>query len=258
VNIQYAISLWNFSHYARVDSLEEELHHIRECGCGVELWRDRFPEIQNIYSKSLRMRLKQALGDLPVSLHTARVHGFAEHRTQVDIAHDLGAHVVVVHPDEFFADGPGTLDVALCRDLVAYATESGVRIALENVVFDDQLPFLEQAIEAVDGLKICLDVGHVYRTDWPLCDYLTTLKSHIAHLHLEDTLSPAEIGSPAARPEHYTPGSGGIAREDWELLVATLVEIGFDGMAVFEIRPRNPYQTASLGMRFIDGLVCGG
>jgi hypothetical protein len=39
------------------------------------------------------------------------------------------------------------------------------------------------------------------------------------------------------------------------LLVATLREIDFDGTAVFEIRPRNPYQTAYLGRRFFDSLL---
>lgn len=250
MRIQYAISLWNFSHYAHVGSLEQELGQIRALGYGAELW-DRWPGIQNLYSQPLRPRLKTALADMPVSLHTALVHRFAEHKAQVDAAHDLGARILVVHSDEFFADDRGALDVALCRDVVAYAAEQGVCIALEN----GQLPFLEQAIAAVDGLRICLDVGHVYLTDVPMRDFLTALRSHLVHLHLQDILSPAEVDIPHAGADHYALGTGGIPRQDWELLIATLQEIGFDGTAVFEIRPRNPYQTARLGQDFLDTML---
>jgi sugar phosphate isomerase/epimerase len=250
MRIQYAISLWNFSHYADVGSLEGELGKIRALRYGVELW-NRWPGIQNLYSRALRPRLKKALADMPVSLHTDLVHSFAEHKAQVDAAHDLDARVLVVHSDEFFADDQGTLDVALCRDVVAYAAERGVCIALEN----GQLPFLEQAIAAADGLRICLDVGHVYLTDVPMRDFLTALRSHLVHLHLQDILLPAEMDIPHAGADHYAPGTGGIPRQDWELLTDTLQEIGFDGTAVFEIRPRNPYQTARLGRRFLGSLL---
>jgi sugar phosphate isomerase/epimerase len=250
MRIQYAISLWNFSHYARVGSLEQELGKIRELGCGVELW-GQWRGTQNLYGESLRVRLKKALGDMPVSLHTALAYSFAAHKAQVDAAHDLSARVLVVHSDEFFADAQGALDVALCRDVVAYAAKRGVCIALEN----GQLPFLERAIAAVDNLEICLDVGHVYLTEVPMRDFLTALKSRIVHLHLQDILSPMETDIPHAGADHYALGSGGIPSEDWELLTTTLQEIGFDGTAVFEIQPRNPYQTALLGMRFLDGLL---
>jgi sugar phosphate isomerase/epimerase len=247
VRIQYAISLWNFSHYASVGSLEQELGRIRELGYGVELW-GQWRDIEDLYSKSRRVMVKDALGDMLVSLHSAIVHTFAEHQAQVDAAHDLGASVLVVHSDEFFVSGQRQLDVTLCRNVVAYAAERGVRIALEN----GQLPFLEQAIAAVDGLKICLDIGHVYLTDAPLRDFLAAVGPRIIHLHLQDILSPAEAGLPHAGMDHYVPGSGGIPSADWRLLAATLQEMDFDGTAVFEIRPRNPYQTAHLGKHFFS------
>ncbi len=250
MKIRYSISLWNFGHYARVSSLEQELGKIRALGYGVELW-GRWRGIEDLYGEPLRARLKAALGGMPVSLHTGFVRSFGEHKAQVDAAHDLGARVLVTHSDEFYADDSGTLDIPLCRDVVAYAGERGVCIALEN----GQLPFLEQAIAAVEGLRICLDVGHVYLTDVPMRDFLTALKSHIVHLHLQDVLSPVETDLPHAGADHYMLGSGGIPREDWELLTATLQEIGFEGTAVFEIQPRNPYQTTLLGRRFFDSFL---
>lgn len=252
MKIQYAISLWNYSHYAEPGTLEQELRRIRELGYGVEMWA-QWHHGPSLYAESERARLVAALGGMPVSLHSAIVRGFEQQRVQVDAAHDLGAGVLVVHSDEFYAGEGRRLDVPLCRDVVAYAQERGVCIALEN----GQLPFLEQAIAAVEGLQICLDVGHVYLTDQPMRAFLEALKEHIVHLHLQDVLSPAEKGLPGTGMDHYTPGTGGIPVEDWHLLAATLREIDFDGLAVFEIRPRNPYQTAGLGKCFFDGLFAG-
>ncbi|MGD9145324.1 MAG: sugar phosphate isomerase/epimerase [Anaerolineae bacterium] len=250
MKIEYAISLWNYDHYAEAASLEDVLGRIRSLGYGVELWGWWRGE-RYLYGVAQRAEVQAALGSMPVSLHSSIVRSLPEHRAQIDAAHDLGAGVLVVHSDEFFAGDQGQLDVGLCREVVAYAAQRGVRIALEN----GQLPFLEQALAAVDGLKICLDVGHVYFTSEPMAAYLSALKTHIVHLHLQDILTPAEIDLPNRGRDHYTPGTGGIPAEDWQLLVATLREIDFEGSAVFEIRPRNPYQTAYQGSRFFDSLL---
>jgi sugar phosphate isomerase/epimerase len=249
MKLQYAISLWNFSHYPGTGTLEQELGRIRELGYGVELWA-QWHDGPSLYAEGERTRLKLALDGMPVSLHSAIVRGFDEQRQQIDAAHDLGARVLVVHSDEFYAGEGRELDVALCRDVVAYGEDNGVCIALEN----GQLPFLERALAAVEGLRICLDVGHVYLTDEPMRAFLDALQGHIVHLHLQDILTPAEMGLPGEWQDHYIPGTGGIPLEDWQLLAATLQEVDFDGTAVFEVRPRNPYQTTTLGRRFFDGL----
>jgi sugar phosphate isomerase/epimerase len=85
--------------------------------------------------------------------------------------------------------------------------------------------------------------------------YLSALKTRIVHVHLQDILTPVEAGLPSSGRDHYTPGTGGMPVEDWQLLVATLGEIDFEGTAVFEIRPRNPYQTAYQGRCFFDSLL---
>ena len=55
--------------------------------------------------------------------------------------------------------------------------------------------------------------------------------------------------------DHYTPGTGGIPQAEWKLLAQTLKEIDFDGIAVFEIIPRNPLQNTVLGKRFLEGIL---
>ena len=248
MKIQYALSTWSFSHYRQVASLEEELARIRDLGYAVELW-NRWPGRESLFASSQRASLKVALAGMEVSLHTGFAYTLAEQQAQIEAASDLGASVLVVHPDEFFSNGEESqLDVALCRDVVAYAAERGVRIALEN----GQLAFLERAISTVEGLKFCLDIGHVYFTREPLSAFLDTLKPHLIHLHLQDILPFAEQDLPHPGPDHYVPGTGGIPEKDWELLVATLQEIDYHGTAVFEIRPRNPYQTAYQGARYLS------
>ena len=250
MNVQYAISLWNYSHYPGTGTLEQELAAIRTLGYGAELWA-RWKDGPSLYAESERSRLKAALAGMPVSLHSSIVRGFEAQRAQIDAAQDLGAGVLVVHSDEFYAGDSRELDVELCRDVVACARERGVCIALEN----GQLPFLEKALAAVEDLRVCLDVGHVYLTDETMQAFLAGLGGRIVHLHLQDILTPVEVGLPGAALDHYTPGTGAIPLEDWRLLVAHLQEAGFDGTAVFEVRPRNPYQTAILGQRFFDGLL---
>jgi sugar phosphate isomerase/epimerase len=251
MKIRYAISLWNFSHYARVASLEEELARIREQGYAVELW-PQWPGRASLYASSQRASIKAALDGMPVSLHTGLVYTLAEQQAQIDAARDLGASVLVVHPDEFYAGGEeGCLDAALLNDVVAYARERGVHVALEN----GPLAFLEEAISKVAGLRICLDIGHVYFTREPLSAFLDALKTHLIHLHLQDILPEAEAGLPHPGRDHYLPGTGGIPEADWQLLAATLREIDFNGTAVFEIRPRNPYQTACLASQFLSRSV---
>jgi sugar phosphate isomerase/epimerase len=250
MKIQYALSLWNFSHYAKTKTLEEELDRVRQMGYGIELW-GYWREIKDLYAPLHRQRLKAALGDMPVSLHTAFAHSLPEHQSQIDAAQDLGASVLVVHEDEFYQRQEPKLDTALCREVVAYAADRGVQMALEN----GQLAFLEQALEAVDGLRICLDVGHVYLVDPSMSDFMAALKTHIVHLHLQDILTPPEVGLPKAYADHYIPGTGGIPLADWELLASTLQSIDYHGTAVVEVRPRNPFQTALLGRRFFEDLI---
>ncbi len=139
----------------------------------------------------------------------------------------------------------------LASDAVAYAADHDVRLALEN----GQLSFLVDAIENVEGLGICLDVGHVYFTPNPMSEFLEILKDRIIHLHIQDILPKTEDSLPRTARDHYTPGTGGVPAADWELLAETLKEVDFQGTAVFEILPRNPLQTALWGVNFMQKLL---
>lgn len=250
MRIRYSISLWSFYHYANTPSLERVLELARRQGFGIELW-SIWKDETDLFDETGLKRLKEAVGGMEVTLHGKRCKTLEDHKKQIDAARTLGAGVIVVHSGDLAPAGDGGLDVELAREAVACARESGVQIALEN----GDLAFLSNALEQIDGLAICLDVGHVYFTPSPLSDFLDVLKERIIHLHIQDILPETESHLPVAGPDHYIPGTGNIPASDWKLLCTTLSEIDFDGVAVFEIQPRNAFQTAFLGKNLLESLL---
>lgn len=252
MRIKYSVSLWNYFHYADVPSLERIITLLREQNYGIELWGS-WKEEKDLFDEIGCKRLKYILEGMKVSLHTTGANTFDLHKKQIDAAVDFGAEVVVLHPPDLVSKNNSDLDVQLALKSVEYGAEHGVKLALEN----GKLPFLASTIERVEGLGICLDVGHVYFTSDPMSKFLDVLKERIIHLHLQDILPKSEDNLPHTGKDHYMLGTGGIPYTDWQLLAATLREINFQGIAVFEIQPRNPLQTALLGMDFMQGLLEG-
>ena len=185
---------------------------------------------------------------MDISFHTAGGNDFAFHKKQIDAAADYGARVLVLHTDDL-ADKSSSLDVELGRKAVSYANGRGIDLALEN----GELSFLVDAVRNIEGLGICLDVGHIYSTSDPIEEFLQLLKHRVIHLHVHDVLK-SQTNTVDTFMEHYILGTGKIPRSDWDLLIRVLKEIDFDGMAVFEIAPRTPLQTALLARTFMEDL----
>lgn len=263
MKVHYAVSLWNYFHYTgrsvpplqrtNVPSLDRIVALLREHGYGLELWASS-EEDYDLVGGIAWKRLKHLLQGMRVSLHTSGANTFDLHRQQVDMAADVGAEVIVLHAHDLISKESLDLDVQLTCRIVAYAAEHGIRLALENAG-TGRLPFLVNATEKVKGLGICLDIGHIYFTPDPMSRFLDALEDRIIHLHVQDILPGTEPALALYGRDHYTPGTGGIPKPDWELLARALAAIDFQGMAVFEIRPRSPLQTAYLGKTFMKALL---
>ena len=238
MKIDYRMSMWNYTHYARTGSFEEVIRQIADNGYGVEIWPS-FKEERDLFGEPQRDRLKKLLAKINTSMHGSSANTLEAHKDQIDTAAYIGADVIVVHPGNLKIHGEVDYDFA--GEVVAYAKERGVTIALEN----GPLNALEKAIEKMDDLKICLDTGHVYFTNDPMSAYLQVLKPRLVHLHLQDTLPGTD---------HYTLGTGTIPKSDWQLLWDTLHGMDFKGAGVFEIRPRVPLQTVTESMEFLANL----
>jgi sugar phosphate isomerase/epimerase len=248
MNITYAISQWNFSHYAGQPNLERVIERVRALGYGFEFWGG-WSDDRALYDAIGRRRLATAARGMAVSLHTmfGCQGNFERHRMQIDTAAAVGARMVVLHPDDLETRPNGGPDGEFIARIMAYARENGVRLCVEN----GALEFVQAALDLCPDLGFCLDIGHVYLERRRLADFLTPLKHRVVHLHLQDILPPDETET-GGLADHYILGTGGIPPEDWDLLAATLREVDYDGMGVFEIHPRDAIQTAFLGRRFLE------
>jgi sugar phosphate isomerase/epimerase len=233
----YRISLWNYFHYNAPGTLERVIGQIRDDGFGVEIWPRWFEE-GNIFDPIYRRRLQLLIGDMPSSLHGGSQDNLEWQRLQVETAADTNSDVIVVHSGNLRLGGDDP-DFAFAQEVLDMASSSGIKIALEN----GDLGILQRALENLDGLNICLDVGHIYFTSNTMKDFVDSLVDNICHLHIQDTLG---------KIDHYTPGTGIIPIDDWKYLFRRLDERGFDGASVLEIRPRSPLQHAELTRKFFS------
>lgn len=254
MQIDYTVSIWNYAHYAVVPTFEETVALIRAQGWGIEFWGDWRGE-GYLYGPEGRERIKPLVEGMKVSLHTAGARTKERMQEHVDTAAYVGAGVIVIHPDDVArADDRDKCDLEYTKWAVDYADKNGVRLALENGPFC----LLSEALDNVDGLGFCFDVGHPYcEVGNHAGDFIGELKDHLIHIHLQDTLPESDEDIPRIMGDHYTPGTGAIPPEDWSRLVAILKEIDFSGTAVFEILPRNPIQHARLGRTFFENLLAG-
>ena len=273
MDVNYGLSLWNFFHHNFRDhegglpELRDVLTDIKRFGyCGVELWR-RWKGL-DIFEPDTSKAVFGWCNGLRRSLHTQNVKGFDEHKEQIDGAQRCGVEVIVLHPTDLcdFVEGRDSGDkcrpnIPLARDIVRYASDRNIVLALENVQ-KPGLEFLVEAIENVGNLRVCLDVGHVYLDPdgenpgkmerKSLAEYLDKLGQRLAHLHIQDVLPEAEKVFPDAGQDHYTPGTGTIPESDWRLLFNTLESLSFDGLAMLEILPRKPFLQGNLALQFLD------
>jgi len=240
MEMDYRISLWNYFHYNRPGTLERVIGEIRDAGYGVEIW-PRWSDEGNLFDPIYRERLKLLIGDMPSSIHGGSPGSLEQHLLQIETAAETDCDVIVVHPGQIKVDN-GNRDYEFAQQVVDLARDRGIVIALEN----GPLEVLQSAVARVEGLGICLDVGHIYSTPNTMTEFVDSLRHNIRHLHLQDTLGSTD---------HYVPGTGRIPRSDWGYLFRCLVEENFHGAAVLEIRPRNPLQHAEQTREFLKEVL---
>lgn len=112
--------------------------------------------------------------------------------------------------------------------MVKAADDCGVVVTVENV--DEPPEVLRTVLDAVPGLRYCLDVGHAHldkRTDG-VRTYLAALDDRLGLVHVHDNHG----GHGEAGDEHLPFGQGTI---DLERDVRALVARGYDGHVTLEI-----------------------
>ncbi len=216
------------AHPAELSSLERA--QLREKAQQMGLWLTVHAPIYDVNPASPNLALAQA--------------ALAELAAAVDLAGDMGADLLVVHPGhvhEDYVQMEGAYTKAwqqmtfVLKVLVEKARPRGVRIAVENKqksrVRDLVLTWEEhvRALEEVPGLTACLDLGHLFTTAADFRPYVAALGSRLVHVHLHD--------NHGQRDEHLGLGQGEVP---WLAFLALLEEVGYTGRVVLELpRPED-------------------
>jgi sugar phosphate isomerase/epimerase len=250
--MHYFVSLWNYLYYHDDKSLDEILAEIDSHGFGVELWPaiSTFNPYRPEYHQSNPRRPDEAMDDLVRSAHRERLRlslgsmrsvwhsrafddepklfgSFDAHAEEIDTAAFLSSEAIAVHyiGESLTTQGYSGGDRGLISDVLDYAEDRGVKIALETRDYDS----LTAALNEFDKLTVCLDPACIRAcSDHPLQDFTALARDRISMLHLYDSRSDEG---------HLTPGSGDIPMDDWRCMMDVLKSIDFRGAAVLEIKP---------------------
>ena len=222
---------------------------------GVEFWKWTNKDLDAVAAalEETGLPLAGCVAEPMVALtDTAKHEEFLEGlKTSIDVAHRLGAPVLIAQAGPELADRPRAAQrdalvacLARAADLLA---GSGVVLAVEplNTRVDHAgyfLPSTTEGLDIVDAvgrneIKILYDIYHSAVMGEAIADVLTGRLDRVAHVHLADT------------PGRGEPGSGAL---DWQDRLKWLEEAGYAGMVGLEYKPTTPTReslTAALGYR---------
>ena len=210
-----------------------------------EVWADHPHAHPDETPPGMRRRLRTALDAFErVSVHGPlgnaslasinpgiRRESLRQHIAATELAHDLGATVLVVHPGDlrdhrFKAEFMRLSCEALGR-VVERAAQLGVTIAIENcgpfhAGIDQTAADLATIVRSLGQAgKVCLDTGHA-SVNKNAAELVASLGDVIAHFHVHD--------NHGTRDEHLPIGAGSIDFAPYLPLLSRL-----DGMAIAEI-----------------------
>lgn len=176
--------------------------------------------------------------DLTESLRRASV---AEMRRSLDVAVNLGAMKVVLHPSRVAGMGAFVMDVvkshafAFLEQIVTAAQSLDVTICVENMFPHNRLGVepddFEEIFASFPSLQLTLDTGHANiedRRGRRLNELVVRFGERISHIHISDNLGQ--------RDDHLAVGQGTI---DFPRLVRHLDAIGYNDSVTLEVFDQN-------------------
>ncbi len=171
----------------------------------------------------------------PCLLFTQRVWGtepWGKLERSAQMAHEVGADVVVVHPpfrwQKEYAAG-------FVEGIAALENSTGIMFAVENMYpwkatskrgIEMYLPGWDPSAEPYANTTV--DLSHAAIAASDVIEMATRLGSRLRHVHLTD-------GSGSAKDEHLVPGRGVMGAAAF---LNHLAEVGFGGEIVVEINTR--------------------
>ncbi len=157
--------------------------------------------------------------------------------SSLEVAAELGAQKVVLHPSMVFGMGPFVMDTVkgyffeFLAEMVAAASRLKLIICLENMMPRNMLGVepadFEEIFELYPPLQMTLDTGHA-NIGSPggsrLLELVERFGNRLGHIHISDNLGK--------RDDHLAVGQGTV---DFATLISRLVELGYDDTITLEI-----------------------
>ena len=176
--------------------------------------------------------------DLTDSIREASVQ---EMLFSLEVAAELGARKVVVHPGHIGGLGSYVMETALAyanaslAAIIKRAQALGLCVCLENMfprcrAYVEPDDFVE-IMQRFPDLKLTLDTGHANigkKNGRRILEFIEKFGHRIGHLHISDNFGQ--------RDDHIPLGSGAI---DFEKVVRAIKQCGYDDTATLEIFSEN-------------------
>lgn len=177
----------------------------------------------------------------------------AEIKGSLDLARELEASVVVVHPAPGISAMPAgewsrrtpspssneelakqeALLVRAVKDLADYAPD--ILLGLENLVFPHELYRSPEEMASLlakvnrSNVGLTLDVGHAQISGYRAAEFIEVIGHGVFHVHFHDNNGNID--------EHLRPGEGVV---DFTGVLHALREIDYQGLINFEFSAKNP------------------
>jgi sugar phosphate isomerase/epimerase len=205
--------------------IEKQVRLVAEAGFS-HISLGTLPEHSGYLEAQRRRELKGRIADLGLTMDT--IHARPLHHPKaledsaatLSAAADLGASFVVAHVGPFNCRVDGlderlTLTLAVCNRLLPVVQETGVRLALENVMPGPATDLVRRALFDLDpaAFGLCYDSSHD-QIDGPRpFDLIDEFRNRIYAVHLSDRIK--------AHVDHVIPGEGFIPWADMCLKLGT-------------------------------------
>ena len=160
-----------------------------------------------------------------------------ETKEVMDIMKDFGGEVLALHcgleVNREGDDVPKNLPKSI-NELLDYSVKSNIKLALENT--PNPYSTTEKILDIIrtcgsDSVGMCLDIGHANVLEDP-ARAIRTASKHIFSIHASD--------NDGTEDAHLSPLQGNIK---WDEVKKALVDVGFDGPFMLELRNYGDYDS---------------
>lgn len=257
--MKFGITTWNFlKTYGERADLYTAVEKIRRENFGLELYLDWYVAPELFERKRWDHLKRICRNNVGLSFHSRLIKFFDIRilKEEIELCRFLEGDNLVVHPRSVGLDmkaldyipsvEPSEGDIDRIVEIVGYAGEKGVCLALENGPFA-ALKRVRDRIQT-EGLGknfgICLDTGHanLHRKHDPslLEHFLEEFSDDLLHVHISDNLGDID--------EHTSPGKGNI---DWPAVMSHLTRMRLKGQIIFEMNTSDPIGSAKNARDFL-------